>query len=381
MIEKMHIKPELYLWAIDESQLPHDQIFEKFQKLTEWIKGDSEPTLNQLMKLSKYLHVPFGYLFLSTPPKSEAYHADFRSFQNTPPKMSKELQETIEEMVSRKDWMHDYRKSQEIDKPDFLKSLSESMSIENQIAFIHKSLNLTENWFAKVKDEACAYNRLKAKMENIGVLVMQNGIVGQNTHRKLNSKEFRGFCLYDEYAPLIFVNTTDSRAGMIFTLIHEFIHLAYGQSDICTEQEVDIKQERKINKVTAAFLIPETFVAHEIKEPLTDDIAPETVTMLAKKLKISPYALAIFLKEKEKISLKAFAKIKSEGIEQYENKSAKRSGGDYYKNAKSKLSSNFTLAVISQTEQGLLLHRDAYKLLGGIKGKTYNTLKNKVAYG
>ena len=45
MIEKMHIKPELYLWAIDESQLPHDQIFEKFQKLTEWIKGDSEPTL------------------------------------------------------------------------------------------------------------------------------------------------------------------------------------------------------------------------------------------------------------------------------------------------------------------------------------------------
>ncbi len=43
---------------------------------------------------------------------------------------------------------------------------------------------------------------------------MQNGgVVGSNTRRKLDIEEFRGFMLYDEYAPLIFINANDSISG------------------------------------------------------------------------------------------------------------------------------------------------------------------------
>jgi hypothetical protein len=37
-------------------------------------------------------------------------------------------------------------------------------------------------------------------------LAVINGVVVNDTHRRLNVEEFRGFALCDDYAPLIFVN-------------------------------------------------------------------------------------------------------------------------------------------------------------------------------
>ena len=46
-------------------------------------------------------------------------------------------------------------------------------------------------------------NELRRLIENLGVMAVINGVVGNNTHRRLNVAEFRGFALTDLYAPLI----------------------------------------------------------------------------------------------------------------------------------------------------------------------------------
>ena len=77
-----------------------------------------------------------------------------------------------------------------------------------------------------------ALRTLRDHIESAGVLVVFNGVVGNNTHRKLDVDEFQGFALVDEYAPLIFVNNSDYKTAQIFTLAHELSHIFVGESEV-----------------------------------------------------------------------------------------------------------------------------------------------------
>jgi Zn-dependent peptidase ImmA (M78 family) len=91
---------------------------------------------------------------------------------------------------------------------------------------------------------------------------MINGVVGGNTRRKLDPKEFRGFSIADAIAPLVFVNGadgTESKAPQVFTLIHELAHIWAGDSGI-SSADIEARQgeqaELWANQVAAEVLVP-----------------------------------------------------------------------------------------------------------------------------
>ena len=378
---RYEVKQDVLLWAIEESQKSMSDIELKFPQINEWICGTAAPTMKQIENLANYLKTPFGYMFLATPPKTNVMKAEFRSIGNKLPVVSKNLKDTLLEMDRNRSWMSEFRKELGWDKLDIIKNFERNSGDNSTIIEVaqlaKKLLGLEGDWYLKYSTHEKAYNFLREKLEDVGILVMQNGIVGFDTHRKLEINEFRAFMLYDDYAPLIFINGTDSVAGKIFSLMHEFVHILYQQDDIISESNVaDIKaNERKMNQIAAEILIPQKVIEKKWME-LQGKNELERIDSISKTLKVSSYAVAVKLNEMNMIADSIVPVIASRSA----NIARSTSGGDFYKSYYAKMSSTFLKSVVSQTESGNLSYTYAFKLLGGIKGNVYNQIRGEI-YG
>ena len=378
---RVPVKKEIWFWAIRESQRDEEEIFHKFPKLNKWINGEENPTFKQLENVANYLRVPFGYMFLENPPKDNIMEVEFRSINNKLPEMSKDLKDTIMEMDSKRNWMSDYRKSLGWDKLDIIVQFNENKSedILSDAILAKKLLSLEDNWYETVKDFNEAYNFLRKKLEEAGVLVMQNGVVGMNNYRRLDINEFRAFMLYDDVSPLIFINNNDTKAGKIFSLIHEYIHVLFEQEDLLLNTDIeDTKEnERYLNNITAEFLMPEEHIHYFWNKDIE---TLEQINKLSNVFKVSKLALAIKLKDMDLIDYKTVEIIRYESIKDFENKERDSNGGDFYRTFNTRISPVFTEAVIRSADVGEIGYTYAFKLLGGIKGRTYDRIKEDMMY-
>jgi Zn-dependent peptidase ImmA (M78 family) len=235
---------------------------------------------------------------------------------------------------------------------------------------IRKILDVPIDWYNKHPDYNSAFNFLKSRIEDVGVLVMKNGIVINNTHRPLDIREFRAFLLFDELAPLIFINNKDSAGAKIFSLIHEFTHLLISTDDnVITENNVD--NEIICNKITAEVLMPKILLLKLWQNPV-DQVG--FIEHQAEKLKISALALAKRYYDLNQIDYPTYQKVYEISMEKYRQYINSGSGGSYYNTKKSNLSKTFAKAVINSTLEGQILYDDAFRLLNVSHGGSFNTL-------
>jgi len=75
------------------------------------------------------------------------------------------------------------------------------------------------------------------------------------------------------------------------------------------------------------------------------------------------------------IDSKTVEMIRDESIKDFEVRGKESEGGDFYKNFHAKISPVFTEAVIRSADAGEISYTDAFRLLGGIKGSTYDNIK------
>jgi transcriptional regulator with XRE-family HTH domain len=97
---------EVLFWAVKRSRV---DLRSRFQQLDRWLSGEVQPTLRQLERFAKAANIPFGYLFLSQPPKESLPIPHFRTQnQQQVESPSLELLDTIYTMQQRQSWMRDY---------------------------------------------------------------------------------------------------------------------------------------------------------------------------------------------------------------------------------------------------------------------------------
>ena len=74
---RVPVNPELLRWARERSGFSQADVATRFKKAQEWENGETLPTLKQVEAFARAVHVPVGYLFLSTPPRRNRSNTGF----------------------------------------------------------------------------------------------------------------------------------------------------------------------------------------------------------------------------------------------------------------------------------------------------------------
>ena len=212
-------------WALGRNASKRPALQKKFPNLDAWIDGSAEPTLKQLESFAKATATPLGFFFLKQPPKVELSIPHFRTLSDDDPaEPSTELIDTVQLMERRQAWARDYFIREGYEPLDFIASQTVNDRPDRIADAMRKILKLDVNWASKESNWTDALRLLRNRIEDARIMVFTNGIVGNNTTRKLEADEFRGFVLVDNFAPLVFVNGADAKAAQMFMTGREFCY-------------------------------------------------------------------------------------------------------------------------------------------------------------
>jgi Zn-dependent peptidase ImmA (M78 family) len=372
---RVNVRGELLRWARERAGLGIDVLASRFPTLAEWESGDKKPTLKQLENYAKATRTPVGYFFLSEPPEEPLPIPDFRTMGGRPiDRPSPDLIEMVLACQERQEWFRDYAQAIGSERLQFVGSATVDSPIVETAAAIRAKLGFELDARSRCPTWTEALRTFIAQADGLGVLVMCSGIVMNNTHRQLDPREFRGFALVDERAPLVFINGKDSKAAQMFTLAHELAHVWLGQSAI-SDSTVAARDQNAVetwcNRVAAEMLVPLETVKNSLR---AGEALPDTVARLTRAFKVSSLVILQRLRDARLLSWNEFEQAYDDEVRRLEDLPRPSGGGDFYLTAAVRYSRRFASALVESTMEGHTLYRDAFRMLGISKTETFNEL-------
>lgn len=378
---RVSVPPAMLQWARQRSGRSVEDLTGRFPKLADWEAGRLSPTMRQLETYAQATYTPIGYLFLPTPPDESLPIPDFRTFGDrrvlTP---TPDLLDTIYACEQRQEWYRDYAEAGGAEPVEVVGSLRIETDVVEAAARLRDVFGFGLARRVEFSTWTAALDGLREHAEDVGVLVMINGVVASNTHRRLNPDEFRGFALVDELAPLVFINGADTKAAQIFTLAHELAHVALGESAISKPDLGSLDEggetERWCNRVAAELLVPLGSLTEEYES--RTDISIE-LARLAKYYKVSTLVVLRRIYDAGFIERRAYRSAYDAELDRLLALVGEgSSGGNFYNTQPVRVSKRFARALISDTLAGRTLHRDAFRLLGFKKFSTFEELGQRL---
>lgn len=254
------IKPELLRWARDTAGLSletaADKLSVKPEQLAKWEAGDLLPTVPQIRKAADAYRRPLAVFFLPTPPAQPSPPHDFRRLPGIEvPPLSPEILREIRRARRRRTTAIELLADLGLPIPGFPLRATVAENAEVVAGRAREWLGVTLADQRGWRGEYQALAGWIAMLETRGVLVFQTG--------RVSLDEMRGFSFSARELPAIVLNAKDAPRARIFTLMHEFCHLALDQGGVCNPARVaregrtaDERVEVFCNRVAGALLVP-----------------------------------------------------------------------------------------------------------------------------
>lgn len=331
-------------------------------------------TLTQASDLAQKLHIPFGYLFLDSPPKDERPQIpDLRQTQQPEP-LSIAFYEVLEDIEKKISWHNALLNDVEAGELQFVGKYKNIVDAKPKTVAkdIADTIGFDDNDRNACKDFEGLYNILANKFEAARILVFRSGIAKSNTRRPLAVSEFRGFAIADKISPAIFINGRDAPAAWIFTLLHEAAHIWLGQSGVSDSTASNTLSPKGVeafcNKVAAEFLTPE-----QLFVKLWGQTGDGKIAALARYFKVSKLVIARRALDFGFIGRDVYQDIFAASIPNTNDDS----GGNPYATIPIRSSRRFTEAVINSAMTGETMLRDAGRLLNIKPGTVVELYKRR----
>ncbi|MFD1454948.1 ImmA/IrrE family metallo-endopeptidase [Levilactobacillus lanxiensis] len=382
---RVDVKPEILAWVATNAQSLTDKWR---QQLATWIAGEKQPTVKQLQQMSRSAKVPFGYFFLDRVPQEDLPLLKYRTVANeTLTQPSRDLIDVITDMETKQEWLRDYRQKQGFSQNRFngaaqrVAGLSQ-LTATQQAEEILTLLELEPGWNEGPKSFD-RFKQLRQHAEAANLTVMLDGCVQGNSHRPLDEDEFRAFAMTDAYAPMIFINTQDGYRARLFSLVHELVHIWYGQSELFNfdfESTTLVRNpvtEQRVNQISEAILFDQAtferlWTASAGQKPTS------RLKLVAGSLGTSPLSAGIRAVRLGLVTQATLDDLKQElraDYQQYKQRQRNQTGGpSLYQVRAAHIDHAFVVDVARSAQAGDTSYPAAFALLGVRHGAGFDKL-------
>ncbi len=252
------VNPRVLEWAVRESGLSFRDVAERTKisesELGEYLSGEREPNLTNFGRLCNLLKRPSAVFFLPEAPGSTLPNMEFRHSPETA-RNKLNYKEMLQIRMSNRQrgflsWIN-----KELRERKFkLERFDVGSRPEDVANRVRRSFDLSIDEQVNCDTASAFFKLLRSKFESFGIYVFL---------LSLGKDSIRGFSIWDDYAPVIGINTTGwNPESRIFTLLHELGHLLVRSSSACSyrseaylESDYD-SQEKWVDGFSAAFLLP-----------------------------------------------------------------------------------------------------------------------------
>jgi Zn-dependent peptidase ImmA (M78 family)/transcriptional regulator with XRE-family HTH domain len=256
------VRPEILRWARESAGLSlldaATALVKTSATLADWEGGTAAPSIPQLREMAQLYKRPLAVFYLQQVPTGFQVLSDFRRLPGTELRhFSPELTQEIRVAHQRRELALELLADIGEEPKTFELELQLDSDPESAGAVVRKYLGISDRDLDDCAADATGrvgFNWWRKRIEDAGVLVFQA--------TRIMSEEASGFAIAFNVLPTVVVNRKDAPVRRLFSLAHEFVHLALHRSGV-SELDVDAARppedsavEIFCNRVAAAILVP-----------------------------------------------------------------------------------------------------------------------------
>jgi len=375
MANYIPINKNILIWARESAGFSQEELLRKFPKYVDWEKGITNPTYSQLEQLAGKFHRPLAIFFFPDLPEEQSIEKSLRAIRNEDVEtLSPSVRFLFRKAKAFQIYLKELYKGElheQTQKIQWLSLRSHHKPILELANYARECLGVTINDQIAWSDSDEALNKWREILAKKGVYIFKEAFKNDN---------ISGFCVYDSYFPIIFINNSLPKNRQIFTIFHELGHLLFEESYLDVfdnpfwrlEYENQEHIEVKCNSFAGHFLIPDSEIN---KNTIVGVDIDNKIEYFASHYKVSKEVILRKFLNAKYIDNDYYLNKINEWYGKSKKEEKKSSGGNYYNTKLAYLGDTYLATVFSKYYQGKISVEKASEYLD-VKIRSFNGIED-----